>query len=184
MSRSEPELLARARELAASSGRAVLPVVGDVSREADVERTVAEVVAELGGLDILVNNAGINVRGAIDELTRADFDRSLAVNLTGPWMLCRAAVPHLRRSGRGRVINVASTFGLVAAPDRTAYTTSKGALVQLTRALALEWADIGVNVNAIAPGPFLTEMNIPHRNSAHAVRVIVGSPGTELEFAL
>lgn len=87
-------------------------------------------------------------------------------------MLCRAAAPLLKRSDCGRVINVSSTFGLVAAPERTPYTASKGALIQLTRALALEWAEEGVNVNAIAPGPFLTEMNLPFKDSEHAVRVI------------
>jgi NAD(P)-dependent dehydrogenase (short-subunit alcohol dehydrogenase family) len=94
------------------------------------------------------------------------------VNVTGPWLMCRAAREHLLASTCGRVINIASTFGLVAAPNRTAYTSSKGAVIQLTRALALEWAHAGVNVNAIAPGPFLTEMNIPFQHSEHAVRVI------------
>ena len=125
-----------------------------------------------GGLDILVNNAGINVRGPIESVDRDEFEHSLSVNVTGPWLMCRTARDHLLASEQGRVINIASTFGLVAAPDRTAYTAAKGALIQLTKALALEWATTSTTVNAIAPGPFLTEMNIPFQDTDHARRVI------------
>ena len=163
---------ARAADIAAATASPALGVEMEATDEASVEAAVAAVVECFGGLDILVNNAGILVRGAIGDLERAEFDESLAVNVTGPWLACRAAAQPLWDSGRGRVINVSSTFGLVAAPDRTAYTSSKGAIVQLTRALAMEWAPRGVNVNAIAPGPFLTEMNLAHQHSEHSVRVI------------
>ena len=163
---------ARADEIAATTGGAAVAIAGDVSDEQQVEAAVAATVDALGGIDILVNNAGINVRGGIDEIRREDFDRSLTVNVTGPWMTCRAAGPHLKASRHGRVINMSSTFGLIAAPNRTAYATSKGAIIQLTRALALEWADDGVTVNAIAPGPFLTAMNLPFEHTEHALRMI------------
>ena len=139
---------------------------------ADAIAAIARTVAELGGLDILVNDAGINVRGPIEDIDRATFERSMAVNVTGAWALCKTAGPYLKASGHGRVINISSAFGVVGVAERIAYATTKGAMVQLTRALAMEWAGYVVTVNTIAPGPFLTDMNIPFQHSEHAVRVL------------
>ena len=162
----------QAEAITAATGGEAAVVSADISSDDAAGRIVSAAIERFGGLDILVNNAGINVRGPIDEISREDFDRSMAVNLSGGWMMCKAAKPHLAESEYARVINIASTFGLVGVADRTAYATSKGALVQLTRALAMEWAPIGVNVNAVAPGPFLTDMNIPYQHSEHAKRVL------------
>ncbi len=171
-STSEADIVERAAQIASVTGRRVVGFAGDVADEAACERIVAGVEREFGQLDILVNNAGINLRGAIDELSPADFTRSFAVNVTGTWLMCRASLRLLASSPAARVVNLGSTLGTIAAANRTAYTSAKGAVHQLTKALAIEWAHIPINVNALAPGPFLTDMNLTLQHSEHSVRVI------------
>jgi NAD(P)-dependent dehydrogenase (short-subunit alcohol dehydrogenase family) len=140
-----------------------------------MEGVAKEVFEDLGQIDILINSAGINIRGAIDSLTKEDFRKVMDVNVDGTWNASRAVTPYMKKQGSGRIINMASTLGLVGMADRTPYATSKGAVVQMTRALGLELAPFNINVNAICPGPFLTEMNIPIAHTEEAKKFVVGA---------
>jgi gluconate 5-dehydrogenase len=158
-SRSESTAATAAAELAVVTGRRVVGLAADVTDEESVGRLVDATFAQLGGLDILVNNAGTTHRAPLAELTAAQWDDVVDTNLRGTWLCARAAAPHLRASKRGRIINIASMFAHVGMPDRTPYVASKGGVVALTRALALELAGDGVTANAICPGPFMTSMH-------------------------
>jgi NAD(P)-dependent dehydrogenase (short-subunit alcohol dehydrogenase family) len=164
-----------AGEIASEFGRNVIGVACDVTKEEDVTALVDRTVADLGKVDILINNAGINIRGPIDELLPADFDSVMNINVRGPWLGCRAVAPHMKKAGYGRVINLGSTLSVVGVPGRTPYASSKGAVIQLTRVLALEWAEHGITVNSICPGPFLTPMNIPIADKPETKKFIVGA---------
>lgn len=119
-----------------------------------------EAEAALGGpIDILVNNAGVNVRGAAHELSIDDWDRVIDINLKAPFLCARHFGPGMCERGWGRVLNMGSILSVIALPGRAPYASAKAGLLNLTRVLALEWAQQGVTVNALCPGPFATEMN-------------------------
>jgi NAD(P)-dependent dehydrogenase (short-subunit alcohol dehydrogenase family) len=158
--RSHDAASAAAREL----GGQAFGIAVDVTDRASVEAMVARVLNDHGRLDILVNNAGVNVRGSIEQLEEDDWDQVLDTNLKGPWLCCRAVGSAMKRQKWGRVINLSSMLAEISLPGRTPYASSKGGLTMLTKTLALEWAPDGINVNAIAPGPFATEMNLPLLN--------------------
>ena len=147
----------------------------DITDKEQTEAMVDLAMKTFDKIDILINSAGINIRGPIDELSLNDFTAVMDVNVTGTWLASRAVVPHMKKNGSGKIINLASTLGLVGLSNRTPYASSKGAVVQMTRALALELAPFNINVNAICPGPFLTEMNIPISDSEEAKKFVVGA---------
>jgi NAD(P)-dependent dehydrogenase (short-subunit alcohol dehydrogenase family) len=159
VSRKAAEAEAAAAEVATASSRTCRGYAADVTLPEQVDALVKRVLADFGQVDILVNNAGINVRGPIEKLSLEDFRKVQETNVTGPWLMCRALATHFKERRFGRVINLGSALSVISLPDRTPYATSKGAILQLTRTLALEWAPFGVTVNCVMPGPFATEMN-------------------------
>jgi NAD(P)-dependent dehydrogenase (short-subunit alcohol dehydrogenase family) len=153
-----------ALDIAAATGRRVVAFAADVASKADVARLAREVEGGLGPVDILVNNAGVNIRGAIEELSEEDWDSVVDTNMKAPFLLMRALGAGMRGRGFGRVINLGSILSTVSLAGRAPYCASKAGVLGLTRVLALEWAKHGVTVNAICPGPFGTDMNIPLRD--------------------
>jgi NAD(P)-dependent dehydrogenase (short-subunit alcohol dehydrogenase family) len=175
VSRNADESTAAADELARDFGVQAIAVAADVTDPAQAEAMAQTALDTFGRIDILINSAGINIRGPIDELSPDDFQQVMNTNVTGTWLCCRAVVPHMKAVGSGKIINLASTLGLVGLANRTPYTASKGAVVQMTRALGLELAPFNINVNAICPGPFLTAMNVPIADTEEGKKFIVGA---------
>jgi len=146
------------RARTASHGR-VHSLPFDVTNEAAATEAMARLLTESGRLDILINNVGQRRRQTLDKLPTQALRDLLEANLVSAWHLCREAARPMRAQGSGRIINVTSIAGPIARAGDAAYTTSKGALEALTRALAAELGPHGINVNAIAPGFFATEAN-------------------------
>ena len=156
--RSKPDLEETADLVTAAGGRAVV-VPTDVASYDAVEALMEVTTSTWGRLDILVNNSGIARVKAFVEMSPEDWQAVVGVNLTGVFNGCRAAARHLFAQGRGKVINLASVLGAVGLPGYTVYGATKGGVIALTRALGVEWARYNVQVNAIAPGWFVTDMN-------------------------
>jgi NAD(P)-dependent dehydrogenase (short-subunit alcohol dehydrogenase family) len=147
---------------ALAATRADAAAHADVSNEEDVARAVAEVAQALGGLDALVACAGVAGRGTVASTEPDEWDRIFSVNVRGTYLAARAAIPRLREAGGGAIVLVASQLGLVAAANAAAYCASKGAVVQLARAMAIDHAAEGIRVNAVCPGPTDTPLLEPY----------------------
>jgi len=148
-----------AAAIAAATGRRAKGFAADVTASADIDRLAADVEAQLGAVDILINSAGVNIRGSSDQLSEADWDTVIDINLKGTFLCSRTFGPRMVKRGWGRVINMGSILSVVAIPGRAPYASAKAGVMNLTRVLALEWAGTGVTANAICPGAFATEMN-------------------------
>ena len=173
VSRKVEEASAVAAELQSATGNTCRGYSWKMTVPDQVNALASQVLSDFGQVDILVNNAGINIRGPIEELSLEEFREVQETNVTGPWLLCRALATHFKERKYGRVINIGSTLSIVTMPNRTPYATSKGAVLQMTRTLALEWAPYGVTVNCVMPGPFGTEMNRPLLNDPEAYKSFV-----------
>ncbi|MGE3312782.1 MAG: SDR family NAD(P)-dependent oxidoreductase, partial [Limisphaerales bacterium] len=175
VSRHADEAEASATRIRQDHGVRAVAHATDVTSPDQVESMLNAAESALGGIDILINSAGLNIRGPIAELTPDQFSQVMDVNVKGTWLCCRAVLPGMRSRRWGRIINLASALGLVGLAGRTPYTASKGAVVQMTRTLALEAAADGVTANAICPGPFLTEMNLPIADTEDGRKFVVGA---------
>ena len=186
VARDESKLNEVAAEIREAGGRAEVFVV-DVTKEADFARLDAEVTARLGKIQILINNAGMNLRKNITDFTLDEWNLVVNTNLTSVFLACRQFVPHMQGTGYGRILNLTSMMAHVSLPQRAAYSSTKSALIGLTKALALELAAEGITVNGISPGPIVTEINAPilqnaELNATFISKIPVGRWGQPAEI--
>jgi len=149
----------RAAETIQGDGFQATSVPTDVSRKSAVENLVAGVIEKLGRIDILVNSAGVIDRGSVEDFSEEQYDYIMGINLKGLFLCCQQVGRAMIRQGRGKIINISSNVSEVIQEGRVVYAASKAGVSHLTRGFALEWAKYNINVNAIGPGPTITELN-------------------------
>lgn len=154
--RKEP-LESAAREMGTENGTPLV-LSADISQTKDIARVIAETVSHFGGLNVLLNNAGVLHAGTAEEIIEAQWDETFNINVRGLWLLSRAVLPHLRKAGGGSIINIASVLGINGARNRAAYSASKGAVVLLTKCMAIDYGRENIRVNAICPAFVETDL--------------------------
>jgi NAD(P)-dependent dehydrogenase (short-subunit alcohol dehydrogenase family) len=148
----------RVEALAQEIGDSAFAISADVSQPGEVRRLIDESVSRFGGLNFLINNAGVLHVGNAEQITEEQWDHTFNVNIRAVWLLSRAALPHMRKAGCGSIINVASALGIVGARNRAAYAASKGAVVLLTKSMAVDHGHENIRVNAICPSFVETDL--------------------------
>jgi len=185
-SRHQAELEAALPQILAGTSSHGKWFLADLSRREDTERLARDALGAFGRVDILINNAGTNVPAAIDQIRDEDWDRLLELNLTSCMVLTRALAPQMKERRWGRVIHISSVMGLTSKAGRNAYSATKAALIGMTRASALDLGPFGITVNAIAPGPFLTDLPAsvltPQEQAQFAERTALGRWGDPQEL--
>jgi NAD(P)-dependent dehydrogenase (short-subunit alcohol dehydrogenase family) len=173
------------KRIRAAGGEAIF-IPTDVRNEAEVNAAVARTVGAFGGLDIVVNSAGIRLTGAATEITKESWDAVIGTNLTGSFLVSRAAVPEMRRRGGGSIINIGAISGIHGGRGRVAYSASKGGVVNLTEAMALDHGRDHIRVNCICPGPTetpMTTVSTPEQRAKMDARVPIGHIGQPEDIA-
>jgi NAD(P)-dependent dehydrogenase (short-subunit alcohol dehydrogenase family) len=183
---------ASVEETAREIGGDAVAVAADVSSRAACNEFVGRCVQEFGSIDVLVNNAGVNLPGVFHEVPDETIERTLGVNVRGPVYSCQAAIPHMLERGGGSIVNVSSVNGVVAEPYLAIYATSKGAVVMLSRGIALDYAKQGIRCNVVCPGWVDTPINYAHAEMLGGLQQVydtidsfqpIGRPGEPIEIA-
>jgi NAD(P)-dependent dehydrogenase (short-subunit alcohol dehydrogenase family) len=153
-------------EVAREIGKGAFAVQSDITEKDEPARVLEQTIERFNGLNFLVNNAGVLRIGTAEQISEADWDQTFNLNVRAVWLLSRAALPHMRKAGGGSIINISSTLGLVAARNRAAYAPSKGAVILLTKAMAVDHGHEKIRVNAICPSLVETDLSLSIINQA------------------
>jgi NAD(P)-dependent dehydrogenase (short-subunit alcohol dehydrogenase family) len=163
----------RLEEVSREIGNSALALAADLSKKQEIDRVVEQTVAQFGGLSVLVNNAGVLHIGTVEQITEEQWDETFNTNVRGLWLLSRSVLPHMRKAGGGSIINIASVLGINGARNRASYAPSKGAVVLLTKCMAIDHGHENIRVNAICPSFVETELTaavMRKASDAEAVR--------------
>lgn len=179
----------KGRETAAlveKAGGRALYQPGDASNWARMKQLIDETVRQFGGIDIVVNSGGVRSNGSITEITEEEWDRTLDINLKGAFIVSRLAIPEMKRRGGGVIVHIAARSGIIGQSGRAAYAASKGGMVRLTEAMAMDHAADNIRVNCICPGPTRTPMvdtSTPEKLARYKTRVPIGRIGEPEDVA-
>ena len=170
-----PDTAAATAQDIQTAGGTAAAFTADISQDHQVRAFVDHCVNTYGSLGILINNAGVNLPGVFHEATDDTIDKTLNINVKGTMYASRAAIPHMLRQGKGAIVNISSVNGLVSEPYLTVYSASKGAIVMLTRGIALDYAKQGIRCNCICPGWVDTPINYAHADLLGGIDKLYGS---------